>query len=122
MRTRRYPPQQTANEGLRCAFLAKHPRAEGQSFEDWYASLFVPGERVRCTGTFLARTGQRAGGEGEKVWTLVACDCGCADSRLEPYGVVAVDERSAADPARWRHFARGNLMVVGAPPRASDFP
>ena len=35
-----------------------------------------PGTRVRLTGRFLKSTGQQAGDEGSKVWTVRACKCG----------------------------------------------
>ena len=121
MRRRRHPL--TVNDVLRRDFLELHPRAEGQSFEDWYASLFVAGSRVRFTGVFLKNTGQIAGGEGTKTWTIVRCDCGCEDDPADYQGrLVAVDEKTALDPERQRHIATFNLLVVGAPPRARDYP
>lgn len=81
-----------------------------------------PGERVKPTGTFLACTGQQAGEEGSKVWTVLECPCqSCAGG-----GLVAVNEEAdlswytaeevAALPhLKWRHIAIGNLMPASGP-------
>lgn len=88
-----------------------------------------PGDRVRLTGYFLAATGQRAGGEGHKTWTVLACDCAlCRGSRF-----CKVDERYSertraetwgdlpeAERPTHRHVNLCNLERVGAPPRAAD--
>ena len=74
------------------------------------------GTKVRLTGAFLRSTGQVAGGEGERRWTVMPCDCVlCRD------GFVAIDE--PADQSyyedlppeqrpRWRHVALGNLEIA----------
>lgn len=96
-----------------------------------YAALFVPDAKVQLTGVFLANTGQRTGGEGQKKWRVVECACGlCAGGCF-----VAVNEphHCQADPTGYedipidarpkhRHINMGNLMIVGGPLRASDYP
>jgi hypothetical protein len=87
-------------------------------------SLPPTGARVRLTGTFLKNTGQQRGGEGSKVWTVLGHS---GDS------FVIVDEEAdtsyftpeeiAADPSlKWRRINKANLQVVGAAPRAGDYP
>jgi len=100
------------------ALASGEPPAAPRTFEERYDALFVPGAKVRLTGTFLKNTGQQRGGEGHKVWSVAECPCDlCAHC-----GLVAVDERGATDPERPRHIARKNLMVLGGPPRAGDYP
>lgn len=68
------------------------------------------GARVRMTGEFLRNTGQIAGGEGQRVWTVRKCKCElCSSGRF-----VSVDERSICawedeGKIHWRHIAIGNL-------------
>lgn len=95
----------------------------------------APGTRVRLTGRFLRDTGQIAGDEGSRVWTIVACDCAICRRNDDEYAVVAVDEPHAcqSDPRgyediavderpRWRHIHAGNLQVVGGKPKVTDYP
>jgi hypothetical protein len=64
-----------------------------------------PGDRVRLTGKFSAYTGQAAGDEGRREWSVVACSCDlCALG-----GRLAVDEPNVGT---WRHFAAANLKRV----------
>ena len=92
-------------------------------FDKRYAGLFVHGAPVRFTGTFLKNTGQQAGGEGQKVWSIVPCTCGCEDRTVDDaYAMIAVNEKTATDLTSWRHIARANLMIVGGPLRARDYP
>lgn len=74
-----------------------------------------PGTKVRLSGKFLRSTGQIAGSEGSKIWTVLhvvgsfvvvdeprAC--------LEDYTKAEL----AADPwLKWRCIAEANLTVVG---------
>jgi hypothetical protein len=70
-----------------------------------------PGDRVQLTGRFLQSTGQVAGGEGQSVWTVVACPRSmCASGRF-----VAVNEPSENDPSRPRHMAEANLKIAHKP-------
>lgn len=91
----------------------------------------VPGATVRLTGTFLRNTGQIVGGEGHLTWQIVACDCGMCRGGHH----VAVNEphRCQEDPRgyedippaqrpKWRHIAKSNLEVQGAPLKARDYP
>ena len=82
------------------------------------------GAKVRLTGTFLKNTGQHRGGEGASRWTVVGHSGG---------SFVIVDEEAdqsyftaaelAADPSlKWRRINKGNLEIVGAKPKAGDYP
>ena len=83
---------------------------------------FAPGDLVRLTGAFLRNTGQIAGDEGHKRWTIQAHP-GC---RLCADGFVLTDElrgsledftaeEYAADPLlRYRHVNAANLERVKA--------
>jgi hypothetical protein len=110
------------------AALRKAGVAEGGASENpakgGLSSLPPTGARVRLTGTFLKNTGQQRGGEGSKVWTVLGHS---GDS------FVIVDEEAdtsyftpeeiAADPSlKWRRINKANLQVVGAAPRAGDYP
>ena len=99
------------------------------------------GTKVRFTGYFLRATGQIAGGEGQKVWTVLApgecgfgSECLCVPNKGDgEMAWLAVNEEK--DPAGYedvkstrpdgklfRHIALCNLQIVGAPPRAADQP
>ena len=97
----------------------------------------TPGTRVRLTGIFLKNTGQHAGSEGLSHWLVVECACrACGDwSGPNAHPLVALNEPHGCqvDPSgyedlkpeerpRWRHIAAWNLEIVGAPPRAADYP
>lgn len=88
---------------------------------------FAPGTKVRFHGRFLKSTGQQAGGEGQKVFTVV--ECGCAGCKDAAWPTVAVDERrygydepgyftdeeKAAHPElKHRHIATSNLQPQDA--------
>ncbi len=85
----------------------------------------VPGVKVRLSGKFLRSTGQTAGGEGSKVWTVQECPCAMCKAR--DFQAVAVnetksdlsywsDEELAAMPyLKVRHIAKCNLTIVGVP-------
>ena len=93
------------------------------------------GTKVRLTGKYLQSTGQQAGGEGTSVWLTVDCgkDSGC---NCDPWFSVAVNEPHTCrtDPTgyedippevrakMWRHLALGNLEIIGAKPKAEDYP
>lgn len=88
-----------------------------------------PGTRVRLTGAFLRSTGQIAGGEGGKRWTVVECSCKLCQGNPGPkcqdkgaWCFVAVDEPHAcqidptgyedvpeAERPKFRHINANNL-------------
>ncbi len=88
---------------------------------------FKPGDRVQLSGKFLRSTGQSAGGEGAKIWTVEACPCPLCAAKVHP--CVRVDEERdeltlqswtaeelAAHPyLRRRHIAACNLKHYGKP-------
>lgn len=68
-----------------------------------YASKYPPGSKVRFTGVFLKNTGQIAGGEGGKIFTVRACQCSlCKTGRY----LSVLDPEYPADT---RHIAAVNL-------------
>ena len=82
------------------------------------------GATVRLTGHFLKSTGQQRGGEGLSRWKVMGHS---GDS------FVVVNEESdasyftpaefAADPSlKWRRINKANLEIVGAKPKAGDYP
>ena len=85
----------------------------------------APGTKVRLTGYYLASTGQQTGSEGASRWLVVDCACGlcrlgrhCAVNEPEPQDMYL--DLPPAERPQWRHFAIGNLQIVGAPPKAGD--
>lgn len=55
------------------------------------ADKFKAGDRVRLTGAFLRSTGQFAGGEGQRKWSVLAVDA-------KPWSVfVVTDEKKHKD-------------------------
>jgi hypothetical protein len=82
-----------------------------------------PGAKVRLTGHYLKSTGQQRGSEGASRWTVLGTSGNFvivdepADTRY------FTSEEIAADPSlKWRRIHRGNLEIVGAKPKASDYP
>lgn len=76
------------------------------------------GARVKLTGVFLKNTGQRVGGDGAKVWTVVAHACSMCESgryvavdeypielHLAEIAVLEEDAREGAEPKRGRAAA-----------------
>lgn len=83
------------------------------------------GTKVRLTGKFLRDTGQQRGGEGASVWTVVG-GSGSFVQVNEPYddeyrkqmwGDLPESERP-----KWRSINKANLQIVGAKPKAADYP
>lgn len=64
------------------------------------------GDTVKLTGKFLKNTGQRVGGEGQKSWVIVSCDCAMCKGDY-----CAVDE--ASQFGGQRHFLKANLYRKG---------
>lgn len=87
-------------------------------------SNIQPGTKIRMSAKFLRSTGQLAGGEGRKTWTVLHV----YRARGEAYPMLLVDEPSA-DPFRdysdaermndprllWRRISSFNVSVVGKP-------
>ncbi len=83
---------------------------------------FKPGVRFKLSGRFLRSTGQIAGGEGQRTWTVRACECrSCAEGRFvcsdqaqtpEP-GWYTAEELAEHPELGWRHFAKDNLVIKG---------
>lgn len=65
---------------------------------------YPPGSKVRFTGEFLKNTGQQAGGEGGKVFTVKPCPgCNlCSSGRF----LSVLDPEYPGDT---RHVAVGNI-------------
>lgn len=71
-----------------------------------------PGTRVRLTGEFLRNTGQQAGGEGQKSWTIVSCGCGlCKDYPGVIGSFVALDEMHLHPEDGPRHIHIANIEL-----------
>lgn len=96
----------------------------------------TPGTKVRFTGRFLRNTGQFAGGEGARTWTIVECACalcevvGYADlyyvavdqphiAQIDPTGYEDVP---SAERPKWRHINAANLEVAGKLVRPCNLP
>lgn len=92
------------------------------------------GTKVRLTGKFLRNTGQFTGSEGTSTWlTVESTEHKPGDSAKdaiisvnEPH-LCQTDPRGYEDFApeerpKWRRINAANLEVVGAPPRAEDYP
>jgi hypothetical protein len=93
-----------------------------------------PGTRVRLTGIFLKNTGQQRGGEGSSIWTVIPdSESGFPGPQLGG-DFVTVNE-PVADQSMWadiqstrpdgrfmRKLNIHNLQIVGAKPKAEDYP
>jgi len=83
------------------------------------------GTKVRLTGYFLKSTGQHAGSEGRKTWKVLGAsgDWAIVDEEAYDWQTMFTPAELAADPSlKWRRIAIGNLQIVGAPPKAGDYP
>lgn len=84
------------------------------------------GTKVRLTGYFLKVTGQQRGSEGQKVFKVLGQSgdsWAIVDEELYDYKDTFTPAELAADPSlKWRRIAIGNLQIVGAPPKAGDYP
>jgi hypothetical protein len=89
---------------------------------------FAIGDVVRLTGAFLKSTGQIAGGEGQRKWTVQACPCrSCAsgtvvltDQPRQDDGMFTAEEIAREPHLKYRHIATGNLVKVGVPDGSVD--
>jgi hypothetical protein len=83
------------------------------------------GARVRLTGAFLKSTGQHRGREGVSVWTVTGND-GDFVITNEPMDSTYVKEMwgdlPEAERPKFRRINRFNLEIVGARPKAGDYP
>jgi hypothetical protein len=88
----------------------------------------TPGTKVKLTGKFLRSTGQIAGGEGQKTWTVQVCPCsmckstkfvavneirGMCDPNSPDYDAQYVQELTRKGSTTFRHIATCNLFVKG---------
>lgn len=118
-------PQQNTNGELKMTkkelkqIIREEIAAEGMQAQP---KKFNVGDRVRLTSKFLHNTGQFAGGEGNRTWTVVPCDCSLCTKPSMAGKYVAVDEKMSAmgpDPEetmpRHRHINAANLIKVGSP-------
>lgn len=76
---------------------------------DWQPKKYPVGTKVRFTGVFLKSTGQIAGEEGQKWFTVMECAC----SLCTTGDYLAVDEPNVFDEIKYRHIAVTNLYRMG---------
>ena len=99
----------------------------------------APGTIVRFTGVYLKNTGQQLGSEGSKRFKVLECETckldfdgrgNCSSSTVavdEPHQ-AALDKTGYEDiPDDWRlkmkrHVNIANLEILGAKPKAEDYP
>lgn len=83
------------------------------------------GTKVRLTGIFLKNTGQQRGGEGASVWTVVGNEGNFVlvnEPHSEEYRKQMWGDLPEAERPKWRAINRSNLQIVGAKPKAADYP
>lgn len=84
------------------------------------------GTKVRLTGYFLKVTGQQRGEEGRKTFKVLGRSgdsWAIVDEEAVDWQSMFTPAELAADPTlKWRRIAIGNLQIVGAPPKAGDYP
>ena len=92
-----------------------------------------PGTKVRLTAVFLRNTGQLTGDEGQRRWIVQKCECDLckwgehvATNERHPdwymQRMYSAEEIATMPHLRFRHFGIGNLEIVGAKPKAADYP
>jgi len=91
-----------------------------------------PGTKVRMTGIFLKNTGQHRGREGASRWTVLPWEQSGFPGAPSPDMVVVnqpedpswySDIRSTRSDGQFmRRIHKGNLEIVGAKPKAEDYP
>lgn len=92
-----------------------------------------PGTKVRLTATFLRNTGQMTGDEGQRRWIVQACECELckrgehvATNEKHPdwymERMYSAEEIATMPHLRFRHLGIGALEIVGAKPKAADYP
>jgi hypothetical protein len=92
------------------------------------ASIPPAGTPVRLTGKYLKSTGQHRGREGASRWSIVGPVPGMPhhvyvnekfddEYRKAMWGDLPEEQRP-----KYRAIALGNLEVIGAKPKAKDYP
>ncbi len=100
-------------------------KLEGRKPARGLAEVPPPGTRVRLTGAFLKSTGQQRGSEGASVWTVIGGDGDfvIVDEPFdEEYRTMMWGDLPEAERPKWRRFNKFNLEIVGAKPKAGDYP
>ena len=96
-------------------------------------ALPLPGTTVRLTGKFLKNTGQHRGSEGASRWIVLPwSESGFPDKASSDFVVVNepqydqsmyADIKSTRPDGKFmRLINKGNLEIVGAKPKAEDYP
>jgi len=86
------------------------------------------GTPVRLTGKFLKNTGQHRGGEGASRWKVIGPVPGMPEHvyvnepHSEEYRKMMWGDLPEEERPKWRAIALGNLEVIGAKPKAKDYP
>jgi hypothetical protein len=86
------------------------------------------GTKVRLTGTFLKNTGQQRGGEGASRWKIIGPVPGMpqhvyVDEKYDDeYRKMMWGDLPEVERPKYRAIALGNLEIVGAKPKAGDYP
>ncbi len=84
------------------------------------------GTKVRLTGVYLKSTGQQRGSEGSSVWRVLGRSGDSfviVDQELHDWRSMFSPAELAADPSlKWRRINKANLQIVGAKPKAEDYP
>lgn len=106
----------------------------GRASKRGLAAKPPPGTRVKLTGIFLKNTGQQRGGEGSKVWTVLS-DFESGFPGGGGLGADFVTVNEPQDPSFYsditstrpdgqfmRKINTHNLQIVGAKPKAEDYP
>ena len=91
-----------------------------------------PGTTVRLTGIFLKNTGQHRGGEGASRWKVLPwSESGFPGPASDSFVVVNEPQdpsyysditSTRSDGQFMRLINKGNLEIVGAKPKAEDYP
>jgi hypothetical protein len=87
-----------------------------------------PGTPVRLTGAYLKSTGQQRGSEGASKWKVIGPVPGMPrhvyvdEPHPEEYRTMMWGDLPESERPKWRAFALGNLQIIGAKPKAEDYP
>jgi len=86
------------------------------------------GTPVRLTGKFLKNTGQQRGSEGASRWKVIGPVPGMPEHvyvnepHSEEYRKMMWGDLPEEERPKWRAIALGNLEIIGAKPKAKDYP